>query len=219
MISDALRPRRSKAGGFTLIEVVVAIFIIGILATSALFFYLNGLNISHAQERRQLAITVANEAMEKARGATLGKDVKSGLQKIYAGRESTKVLQDFIDNAGVPGVAQTYAQWDSAATAASDPVFKVSPKPVVNLSGTDFTVSTLVGLCYQPTNVAPPASSDCVRLAPAPTPPPVTGPVGYTPLTRVIVTVVWTAGSQCSAGCRYSVSSLIDSNADLTWNG
>ena len=215
MFTDARR-RLRETEGFTLIEVVVAIFIISILATSALYFYLNGLNISHAQERRQLAITVANEAMETARGATLGKtvdDVKAGIQAIYAGREGTKVKQAFLDNLGVAGVAQTYPQWDAAATSSSSPKFPVSPIPEVKRSGTTFAVSTLVGLCFQPTS-----GGDCIRLAPSPAVPPVTAPGGYTPLTRIIVTVQWTAGSECTAGCRYSVSSLVDSNKDLQWN-
>ncbi|WP_419818425.1 type IV pilus modification PilV family protein [Glaciibacter flavus] len=216
MFIDALRRRFRHDGGFTLIEVITAIFVISILATSALYFYLNGLNISHAQERRQLAITVANEAMETARGATLGKtvnDVRVGIQAIYAGRDGAKVRQAFLDNLGVPGVAQTYPQWDASATSTSSPVFKVDPVPEVARSGTTFSVATLVGLCYQPTS-----GGDCIRLAPPPAIPPVATPVGYTPLTRIIVTVTWTAGSECTAGCRYSVSSLVDSNTDLQWN-
>ena len=217
MLIDALRRRFHQDGGFTLIEVITAIFVISILATSALYFYLNGMNISHAQERRQLAITVANEAMETVRGATLAKDVATGLSAVYAGRDVASVTAAFTAAASVPGVSGTYPVWDSSATPASQPRFKVSQ--VVSRSGTDFQVKTLVGVCYQEKRVVSSTISPdpCTTLATYPTPPTVP-PTGYTPLTRTIVIVTWTAGSECASGCRYAISSLVDSDLDLKWN-
>ncbi|TFW00126.1 type IV pilus modification PilV family protein [Leifsonia flava] len=212
MLIGALR-RRLRLGeddGFTLIEVITAIFVISILATSGLYFYMNGMQISSAQERRQLAVTVANEAMEQIRGASLSLTPTSGMAPVVAGRTSASVNAAWSANPTIPGVAQTYPQSDAAATLTSVPVFPVTR--TVSRSGTDFAVTTLVGDCYQPA-----LGGDCSKVAGYAVTAPATTPANTTKSIRIIVIVRWTAGNQCTSGCNYTVSALLDNNLDLTW--
>ena len=69
--SISTRARASRRidddSGFTLVEVVVAVVMLAIISASALAFAMQGLKGSHAQERVEIATTVAVRAMEAVR--------------------------------------------------------------------------------------------------------------------------------------------------------
>lgn len=204
---DAIRRQPCEDDGFTLIEVITAILVISILATSGLWFYLNGNAIANSQERRQLAVTVANEAMETVRGATLTQNPVTGFNAVYTGREKSATQAAFRAAAGVSGVSITEPVWDTTARVGAVP--NVPFSRTITRSGTNFYVRTLVGACYQRK-----AGGECGLLSS------IVPPNTPTKLTRVIVAVSWTAGPDCSTGgCSYAVSALIDNNSDLLWVG
>jgi prepilin-type N-terminal cleavage/methylation domain-containing protein len=58
----------AESSGMTLVEVIVAIAIMGIVATAAIGLAVSSTVGSVSQQRRAIAVTVANAAMEKVSG-------------------------------------------------------------------------------------------------------------------------------------------------------
>ncbi|WP_165384827.1 prepilin-type N-terminal cleavage/methylation domain-containing protein [Cryobacterium sp. SO1] len=194
----------------TLIEVIVAISLIGIIASAAIGLSITSQKGASVQQRQQIAVTIATEAMERVSAQSAATDPSTLMSYLYEGRTKAKVEVAWNANFGVKGLAETYMGWDSGAVAASVPDLPISQ--TVNRTGTDYTVYTLLGTCYMSTS-----GGDCKKLAASI--PPATPPTGQTPLNRVIVVVRWNAGSGCAAsGCSYLVSSLVDAHSDLQWN-
>ena len=103
-------------GGFTLVEVVVALFLLGIVAAAGLTFFFRGMqNTSHLQ-RSQTAVAVANEAMEKVRSVTPRiTDTVTSTSGLLIGRTQTAVQAAWA-TAAASDTAQSNAVWDTAAT-------------------------------------------------------------------------------------------------------
>ncbi len=194
--------------GFSLMEIIIAIAIIGVVAISSITLTVSGIASAAMQERRQIAVTIASGAMENVSAQTVA--------TLYDGRRQSDVQAAFTANSAVPGVAAvggitpTYARWDAGASSSSIAQVPVV-SPAVSLSGTLYSTTTLIGPCYQPT-----AGGDCVTLSGHPDFTDVV--TGYLSLIRVVVAVRWTAGSSCSASsCYYSTTTLISPNKDLEW--
>ena len=202
---NALRARPAgdpgRENGMSLIEVVIAITILALLSTASLGVYLSGINAATAQQRREVAITIANSVLEDASLVAPA--------NLYVGRSEATVTALRSNNALIPGVQQTYAAFQ--APPISTPV-AVAPTQTVPVNGTDYAVSTIIGTCFQPK-----AGGTCTVTTGYPTQPAV--PATSVVLTRIIVVVRWQAGSTCAATpCLYQTSTLVDRNADLTWN-
>lgn len=205
--------------GMTLIEVIVAISLIGIIATAAISLTITSINATATQQRSQVAIALASNAMETVTAHTLTFNPNSGESGIYDGRTQAVVDAGWTSLAGFPGVSSTYPVWDSSALPSSRPNISVDtanpandPTPPPVLNGTEYRVRTLIGACYQPN-----AGGNCARLA-GQSAPPVLEPTGYSKLIRVIVVVSWTAGGECAVNaCTYQTSTLIDVHEDLKW--
>jgi prepilin-type N-terminal cleavage/methylation domain-containing protein len=197
--------------GMSLIEVVIAVSILAILATASLGLYLSGLSSTSAQQRRDVAITVANHAMESASAVPTAVVSSTGMSGLYTGRFLTAVTALWTADAAVSGVSQTYIQSDPTATSTSTPAIPLQRTDTI--SGTTYTTDTLIGLCYIPI-----AGGSCVKLAGYSTPPSTT-PTGYAPYIRVIVVVRWGAGTSCAGGtCSYQTATLFNVSTDLEWN-
>lgn len=216
-IAVRLRARAAADTGFSLIEVVVAIVILGILSTATLGIYLASMNTASTQQRREIAITIANQQMEVVNSWSTEPNVATGTNDLYIGRSQAAVVASWATNTRVPGVAQTYPVWDKRATPPAEAI-PIKPAVPVRITGTDYTVETLLGTCFQPKRTG----GNCTRVTGFvgyPTAPSPAMLSNYTPLTRVIVIVRWTSGSACSSGdCSYVTSTLIDLNGDLNWN-
>jgi Tfp pilus assembly protein PilV len=209
---------RDSERGMGMLEIIVAVVLIMIVAASTASLTIQGLASTAGTERRQLAVAVANTAMTAVAAQPEQVDPDSGVSGLYNGRFSTPVNAAFTANSTAAGVPATYPGWDPTATAST--VAEVPITQSVVLSGTTFSVSTLIGTCYQQLGAAGTTGTQTIQCqkisgyssAPA------TPPSGYTPLIRIVVVVSWTAGRGCtSTPCRYSVSTLIDPHSDLTW--
>ncbi|MET4780448.1 prepilin-type N-terminal cleavage/methylation domain-containing protein [Glaciihabitans sp. UYNi722] len=195
--------------GLTLIEVIVAISIIGIISTAAIALSITSLNSASTQQRRDIAITVANQTLEAVSSQTATMNA-AGLSPLYANRGSNQVVSNWD---AVSGVDEMYPAWDSSASTPNSNGSTLFPvvSPVITQSGTDFTVKTIMGICYQPK-----AGGLCDRTNP--TSAPSSTPAGFSQLLRIIVVVRWTAGSTCQGDtCSYVASTLIDPHSDLEW--
>lgn len=217
-----LRRLLGDESGFSLMEVIVAIAIMTIVATAAASLSFNGVATSTAEERQQVATTIANGALEKVSGWSTAVDSATGVIALYDGRGKAAVQAAFAANSTRPGVAQTVAGWDTSLgisstsngvlpTVTPDPNASPAAAPLVE-HGTQYTVYTLIGSCYEqpaPATVTVPATPDNCLATQGASP---------TALIRVIVIVKWTAGSKCQAGgCYYQASTILDPNSDLEW--
>lgn len=198
----------AASSGMTLVEVIVAIAIMGIVATAAIGLAINSTIGSVSQQRRAIAVTVANAAMEKVSllPAT----------SLFSGRSAHDVSISFGANASTSGVSKTYQEFDHTLGMLSAPTVPFSYS--VSQNGTTYSVTTIIGTCLEKlgTNAGDTAGGDCTKTTPGPYA--LVG-IGYTPLTRVIVIVGWIAGQECTVAgsCVYTVSTLLDSHSDLEW--
>jgi prepilin-type N-terminal cleavage/methylation domain-containing protein len=208
-LSRTLRDERlGHDAGLSLLEVIVAVALVTIVMTASAALCLTGIATASAQERRQVAVTIASGMMESVGAQSVATNSVTGVSGLYTGRSSSAVSAVWAANPSTVGVSQTYSAWDPTATIASVPVIPITSTSTQ--AGTTFTVQTLMGPCYEPK-----AGGDCTIVAGA------TGtvtPSGYTRLIRIVVVVTWTAGDSCAAsGCSYTTSSLVDPSSDLGW--
>ena len=206
--------RHHRDEGFSLIEVIVAIVIIGIVASSALWFFINGMQTSSNLQRQQAAVSIATSAMERSFTFDPRTGVATGASGLVEGRSSSAVATAFSDlsGLGVDGVASTYPLSDPAGGVPALPISET-----VSRAKVDYTVYTLVGSCYR-TATTSGADQDCEKVA-GYSDEPAAVPVGKVRMLRVVVAVTWNSiGDECNGVCSYDVSTLVDPSLDLEWN-
>jgi prepilin-type N-terminal cleavage/methylation domain-containing protein len=221
--------RRHQDAGFTLIEVIVALVILGLVATGGLYFFVNGTRAVTHQQRSQNAVVVANQAMEVAHSVQPRKSATLGTYGVMTGRDQAAVQAAWSEAAavGTEGLSDTYPSWDPGAApvggeydAPSLVDDAVPLRSSTTLAGVRYDVTTLLGLCYRPLSTAAGASAACSTLA-GQAVPPGSAPAGHAELVRAMVLVTWTAtAGDCGDGgrCSYQLSSLIDPSEDIEWN-
>ena len=199
---------RSDAG-FSLAEVIIAVGILGTLATASLYLTIGGLNSSESQRRANVAITLAGNAMETVVARSAAINATSGVSAVYNGRAHADTVATWAVNASIAGVDRMYPGWQPGIAAGSVPEIPFAETTIVN--GTDYSVQTMIGRCYQPL-----AGGQCTVL-PGFATAPVSSPAGFVELTRVTTVVWWFAGASCATGCSYDASTLVDTSSDLQW--
>ena len=141
---------RSRDEGFTLVEVIMALVLLGMIAMASLGVFLKGMStITHVQ-RQQAAVAVANSAMDVARSVSPGAVNAAGTIGVVKGRSASAVNTVWTD-------ATTKNASDTVdMTAASDPTTGLTAAdqwvPVRTTQRVDnvtYTVDTLVGTCYR----------------------------------------------------------------------
>jgi Tfp pilus assembly protein PilV len=201
----------SDDSGLSLIEVVAAVIIIVIVALAGASLTITGIQSATSQQRQQVAVTIANGAMETVSGWSVSTNSTTTVSNLYTGRYTNAVTNAFTNNSTKPGVAQTYAAWDPTATATSTPAIAITVSPPAQ-NATNYTTTTLIGTCYEPV-----AGGNCSKITGQATDP-ATVPAGYSKLIRIMVIVSWTAGSTCAvSGCYYEATTLADPHVDLQW--
>jgi len=199
----AARMQSDRSGGFSLIEVIVALGLILFVMTSSVVFFVNSLHTSGGQQSRQAAISVADQAIELARAVPVG--------GLLDGRDQTTATNQWsnLPAAAAAAKASTVLMWDTPPVAPTPAVpFTVHDQTTL-VNKTWFTVDTAIGGCWV-TATAP------VRCT-APATPPTPTPNVY----RIIVDVHWPAeqGQSCPASrCDYVVTTLRDASTDPIFN-
>jgi prepilin-type N-terminal cleavage/methylation domain-containing protein len=220
----------SHDAGFTLVEVIVSLVILGMVATAGLYFFVDGTRAVSHQQRSQSAVVVANQAMELAHAVQPRKSATLGTFGVVTGRDQAAVQSAWTAAAssGTEGLSDTYPTWDPGALAiggeyASTTLVDdaVPLHSTTTLEGVKYTADTLIGLCFRQLSTAAGASAPCTKLAGQATAP-AAAPAGYAMLMRVMVNVTWAATSDGGCGgsgsCSYQLSALIDPSEDLQWN-
>lgn len=209
IVRDDSRFDRARESGMSLVEVIVAIAIISVIALSSASLTINGMSLASSTERQQVAVTIANGAMESASAQSVA--------SIFSGRKKAPVQAAFAANTTIPGIAvvagvnPTYPLWDTSTPIPPAEALPITP-PTITQGGTTYATTILVGSCYQLRG-----GGDCARLTANPTTPPATAPAGYMALIRVVVVVRWTGKTCAAGGCSYSATTLIDPGTDLEW--
>ena len=202
-------PNDRSEGGFSLAEVLVAVAILGTLATASLYLTIGGINSSEAQRRSNVAITLAGNAMESVVARPSAINASTGVSGLYNGRAHQETLDRWAVNASIAGVDRMYPGWQPGAPVGSTPQIPFLTTTTVN--GTNYSVQTMIGRCYQPLT-----GGQCTTLAGLAAAP-ATAPAGRVELTRVTTVVWWFAGAHCASGCSYHASTLVDTSLDLQW--
>ncbi len=202
-ILSLLRPgRRHDAadGGFSLIEVIVALgLLVAVMATTAGFFT-TSLKQSNGQTQAQQAAVLADQQLDYTRSVTG--------DALLSGRTSTAVAAAIAS----PPVGVDLSQdvtgsgnFDSSATGTSTQAVPITMTPTVG--GTKYTITTFIDRCYLTAVSAP----DCKSTV-----------TSYGWLYRITVDVTYSLGGgrACANNkpCYYVVSTLRDKSSNPCFN-
>lgn len=212
--SRASRIRSDR--GFTMIEVLAAIVILGIVTTAAAYFSIQALQTTETQQRRQVAVAIAAESME-AVNAVVATEDGTKVSYLLGGRNETAVKAVWAANVAVAGVPQTYVAWDPSAGTTATPRIDITRD--VTSNGTKYAVTTLIGWCFQAKTPGTANPSQCTTIPGYDLAPPATTPSTLANrLLRVITIVRWSAGAQCKdVPCEVQTTTLVDGSVDLEW--
>lgn len=192
------RPRPQD--GSTLIEVLVAMALIGIVMSALTTFFVRALAITDQQGDRQAAVQLAVDAGELA--GRIGPDtVLNGRGECTATNCETPVrgAADLLD--GVHHIDHHTERWDApaGAPAATLPVAPVA----VQINGIEYLQHWYVGKCWQPV-----AGGTCNLNGPR------RATAHYIEFFRIVVAVTWPDRDCVDNTCSYATATLIDTRAD-----
>jgi prepilin-type N-terminal cleavage/methylation domain-containing protein len=190
-------PARDDAG-FTIIEVLVAIGLLGIVMTALTSFFASTLSVANAQSGRQAAAKVAADAAERVH-ALKGSAVTAERDQASSDVQWAAGLLDI--NGVKPYLADMAEAYDASLTlppssGATAPLPTTAQSVVVD--AVSYRQNWYVGRCWQPV-----AGGACGS----------TLITGYVPFFRVVVAVTWPE-RHCPAGaCSYVVVTLVSSTS------
>jgi prepilin-type N-terminal cleavage/methylation domain-containing protein len=206
------RKLRRAAGddGFSLLEVLVALAVIGTVMAGAAPFLVKSVAVVAQQRTRQVAVEVANNALERARALSP--------TSLLAGRGLTAVQNQL---AGAPDQVKsivtglTALDADASLTSVTDllsgatAALPTAAVPVT-VGGVTYQQNWYVKSCWQSKadSALPSAGlTDCLETKPLP------GLVAV-PYFRVVVAVTWEQNVCPGDQCVYVASTLVSTNAD-----
>jgi prepilin-type N-terminal cleavage/methylation domain-containing protein len=196
----AVTPRRNDPSapapdaGFTLVEVMVAIAIIGIVMSALGTFFVQSMRVTGKQTGTQVAAQMAGDGMERVRSL-------AG-QQLAAKRDQSSSLTQWQNP--VPGVAPWLAgmtmAFDNTAAVGAGATAAMPTSPLtVTISGVDYRQYFYLGRCWQ--NV--PAGGSCTSAS------------GAYEFYRVVVAVTWneTTCDKTGGVCSYVTATLVSNAA------
>ena len=200
----ALRQQAPDDRGFTLLENVLAVVLVGLVLASAAVTFVGATNSAAALQRHQTAVRLAEQALAAVRAVPvsarpdgcyplLDGRTEAAVTAQWAGKPAALVL-DTTDRAVTPATCAGRAATVPLRGLRTGPAQTVADPVVVG--GQRFTVQTFVGTCWLPR-----AGGVCVPAAAIAT-------TDVSVLYRVVVAVSWAADRGCPGGCLYSVETL-----------
>lgn len=184
-------PDPGTDAGFTLVEVLVSIAVIGIMMTALTTFFVSTVAATGRQGHQQMAVQLATDAAERARS------IKSSA--VLGGRDRISTDHQWASPvAGVgPYLADMVEVWDGEAVfpAGASAPLPTSPR-MVTLNNVEYGQHWYVGACWQPA-----AGGGC-------------GPVqvaGAVRFYRVVIAVTWADHRCAGSSCGYVTVTLLNS--------
>jgi type II secretory pathway pseudopilin PulG len=203
-----LRRHGAADAGLSVVEVIVALAVIGTVMTAMAPFLVRSMVVVYQQRGEQAAVTIANDALERARA------LKPSSLLVGRGEQTTKQQWTSAPDPVRPYLSTMKQDWDPTDPTAGAAAPLPTAPAVVTAYGTQYAQSWYVGRCWQPR--ADPtrltmAVADCVPAQAAST---------DVPFLRVVVAVTWQAAAtvtqgSCKAGvCAYVASALLSAGTD-----
>jgi type II secretory pathway pseudopilin PulG len=174
-------------------EVIVALGLLAVVITPASLLFIRSMQSSKLDEQRQAAAMIADETLEMVRS--------HDPTTLLLGRKATDVDTQW-KNPGPIDLSQTQ---EPTLTDTGGTNVIPATKQTTMVGGVQYTVNTIVGLCYAATSTASSNATTCVK----------TNAPGTSQMYRVLVSVTWSAGHgyTCSGNgglCAVVVNTLID---------
>ncbi|MFI5953673.1 putative Ig domain-containing protein [Cryptosporangium sp. NPDC051539] len=187
-------PASDREAGFSLIELMAAMTLIGVVMAALSGFFTNSLRATNVQSNAQTAVQLVSDALEKVRslkgsGVTSGRDLAS-TQTQWASVPTGSPVSPYL--------ATMMMAYDDTVTGGTvtSPALPTSPVTVL-LNGIPFQQNWYVGRCWQPL-----LGGDC---GPAKT-------ALSVEFFRIVTLVTWSGGGCPDAGCSQIAATLV-SNA------
>ncbi|MBV9292204.1 MAG: prepilin-type N-terminal cleavage/methylation domain-containing protein [Frankiales bacterium] len=187
------------SAGFTLIEIMAALVVLGLVAAGSVAFFVQSIRGVNGQKQRQLAVFLADQELQSVQALPPAKLVtgrtQASVNAIYGSAAATRLNIAAQDDTG------NSANYDAAANSGSTPsVPTVQTQTVNNVA---YTITTFIDVCWYDN-----AAGQCGR----------TSGSGLTQEYRASVDVYWTSTAPCTNGCSYFTSTIIDPTADPQFN-
>lgn len=163
----------AREGGFTLIEVLVALGLMTAVIASLGVFFSSSIGTSRYQSQTQAATRIAEGGMERARGL--------GGAALLAGRAQCGTCADVSSFAG--NYLADSVRWDAPITAATTGVPYADQPDAITVDGTTFQRYWLVGKCWQAATGGTCSTNSALAV----------------PMVRMVVAVTW-SDPTCAAG-------------------
>lgn len=177
--------------GFSLIELMTAMTLIGVVMASLTAFFTNSIRTTNAQSNTQTAVQLVSDALERVRSmqgsAVAGSRDQTSVQGQWSEVTSDSPVAPYLGT-----MQQVWDEYAAYPAGASAPL--PTAQTTVTLNNVTFTRSWYVGKCWQPR-----LGGDCSAVD--------TG-LGI-PFYRVVTLVTW-PGTGCPAGgCSHVAATLV----------
>jgi len=213
MLAGRARRRRSARGsrirrghtdvGASLVEVMVSIALIDTVLAATTTLFLASMSITAQQRSRQVAVHLANAAIEKVR-ALDGAEIVDGrdLQSVHSQWDSAPAAVRLQLAAAAPAVDSQVPPGSGLAA-----VLPTAPQEAI-VSGTTYRQNWYIGTCSVPRydHTVVQQNLSCS----------VNG--GSVPMYRVVVAVTWADVACDGSTCSYLASTLVNGMADALFN-
>jgi prepilin-type N-terminal cleavage/methylation domain-containing protein len=177
------RSERGHDQGSTLIEVIVALAVIGVVMASLGTFFVGSMRINHSQGLVQAAGRIGGDGMEMASGL--------GGPALLSGRAACGSCTDPATARATAYLAGTQ-RWDAAAAGVTPTLPTPDQPEEIIVNGVTFKRYWFIGRCWQPANGGT-CGVDTTQPA---------------PYARLVVAVTW-PGSECTAALCIRVTTAL----------
>ncbi|MBG0813119.1 putative Ig domain-containing protein [Planomonospora sp. ID82291] len=198
--------------GFTMIEVLVAIALVGTLMASLTVFFANSLAFTGQKRGEQIAAQLADDAVERVR-AVDGSALLAGRGRIRSTEQWTTAHP-----AIAPHLQTMALAWDPLLDVNSDSganaPLPTSPR-TVSVGGVDYAQHWYVGRCRQQALADVSAAE---RACDDPTTPDPDTTSADVPFFRVVAAVTWSGKNCADTQCVYVTTTLVSPALDALFN-
>lgn len=193
------RPTVAPDSGLTLIEVMVALFMLAAVSAVAAGFFVGAVRTTEELSDKQNATALATRALEAVQSVPVSQVLSGRTPSAVQALLATPRMAPLVAQDDLSSTAEDPSNFDPSATAASVPVVPLMRTETIE--GTTYDIRTAVNRCWLSTTGM--TQRACTGTAvPA-----------AVPVLRATVDLRW-GDAGCGSRCSYSTSALLDRQAD-----